>query len=87
MKLKDRISFILLFWKSYCLYEVCLVLITEKVDENRGTVGTHRNADYLLKTTPTKQNKYGVNKNKNREHLDKFSFRESFGRIRVVLTK
>ena len=31
------------------LYEVSLVRIKEQVGEKRSTVGTHRNADYLLK--------------------------------------
>ena len=32
-----------------------------KVGEKSSKVGTHRNADCLLKSTPTKHKKYGVN--------------------------
>ena len=47
MKLKDRVSFFSFFLIN--LYEVSLVRIKEQVGEKRSTVGTHRNADYLLK--------------------------------------
>ena len=39
-------------------------------------------ADCLLKNTSTKNNKYVVNQKL--EHVDDISFRELFGRIRVV---
>ena len=50
-----------------------------------GTVCTHRYADCLLKNMSTKDNKYVVNQQLG--HVDDNSFRELFGRIRVVLYK
>ena len=44
MKLKDLSVF-----REKHLYEVCLVGIKEQVVEKRDTVGTHVNADGLLK--------------------------------------
>jgi hypothetical protein len=43
------------------------------------------NADCLLKNTSTKQSKYVVNQKL--EHVEDISFREFFGRIRVVVYK
>ena len=45
----------------------------------------NRYAECLLKNTSTKENKYVVNQNL--EHFDDISFRELFGRIRVVFFK
>jgi hypothetical protein len=67
------------------VYEVCLIRIKEQVGEKRSTVGTHRYADCLLKNTYTKYNKYVVNQKL--EHVEDISFREHFGRIRVVFYK
>jgi hypothetical protein len=44
------------------LYEVCFIWIKEQVGEKMGTVCTHRCADWLLKNTSTKHNKYVVKK-------------------------
>jgi hypothetical protein len=83
VKLKDRASFFSFFEKP--LYEVCLIRIKEQVGERRSTVCTHRYADCLMKNTSTKENKYVVNQNL--EHVDDISFRELFGRIRVMFYK
>ena len=83
VKLKDRASFFSIFEKP--LYEVCLIRIKEQVGERRSTVCTHRYADCLMKNTSTKENKYVVNQNL--EHVDDISFRELFGRIRVMFYK
>jgi hypothetical protein len=48
----------------------------------KSTVGTDRYADCLLENTSIKHNKYVVNQRF--EHVDDISFREFFGRIRVV---
>jgi hypothetical protein len=48
--------------------------------EKRTTVGTYRNADYLLKTTFAKHNKY-VGFFFKLEHFDYICFREVFGRM------
>ena len=45
MKLKDRVAFFL----EKPMYAVCLVRTKEQVGEERSTVGTHMNADCLLK--------------------------------------
>lgn len=47
------------------MYQVCLVRIKEQVGEKKSTVGTHRNADYLLKNMSTEHNKYVAIKNSN----------------------
>ena len=60
------------------MYEVCLIRIKEQFVEKRSTVGTHRDSDCMLKNT------HVVNK-KRLEHLDDISFKELFGRIRVIL--
>jgi len=65
------------------LYEVCLRRIRKQVGENRSTVCTHSYADYLLKNTSIKHNKYAVKQKL--EHIDDINFREVFGRIRVFL--
>ena len=62
--------------------EVCLIRIKEQVGQKRSAVCTHGYALCLLKNTSTKYNKYGVNQK--HEHVDDISFRELFGRIRVV---
>jgi hypothetical protein len=49
------------------------------------TAGTHRNADYLLKNTTMKLNKYVVNQKL--ELFDDISFKELYGRIKVVAYK
>ena len=67
------------------LYEVCLIRIKKQVAEKRSTVCTHRYADCLLKNTSTKENKYVVNQQL--EHVDDISFRELFGRIRVIFSQ
>jgi hypothetical protein len=41
-------------------HEVCIVRIKKQVEEKGSTVNTHRDADCLLKNTPTKHNKYVV---------------------------
>jgi hypothetical protein len=41
----DELLFVLL---GNPRYEVCLIRIQVEVDENRNTVGTHRNDDFLL---------------------------------------
>jgi hypothetical protein len=80
--LKDRASFFFVFLeKPLGLYEVCLIRIQEQVGEKRSTVCSHRYADYLLKNTSTKHNKYVVNQKL--EHCDDISCRELFCRIRV----
>ena len=56
--------------------------IMEQVGENRSTFCTHRYVDSPLKSTSTKHSKYVVNQKV--EHVDDISFRELFGRIRVV---
>ena len=65
------------------LYEVNIIRINEQVDEKRSTVHTQRNADCLLENT---NNKYVINK-KILVHFNDISFRECFGRIRVVFYK
>ena len=77
-KLKDQASF-------FSCYEVCLIRIKEQIGEKRSTVCTHRYADCLLKNTSTKHIKYVVNQKL--EHIEDISFRELFGRIRVVFYK
>ena len=67
------------------LYEVCLIRIKEQVGEKSSTVCTHRYADCLLKNTSIKHSKYVVNQKL--EHVEDISFRELFGRIRVVFYK
>ena len=46
-------------------------------------VGTHKNADCLLKNTPTKHIKYAVNQKL--EHFNDVNFRDIFVTIRVVV--
>ena len=55
--------------------------IEEQVGEKGIIVGTHRNADGLLKNAPTKHNKCVVNQKL--KHFDDITFRLLFGRIRV----
>jgi hypothetical protein len=50
------------------LYEACFIRIKEHVSEKRSTACTHRYAECQLKNTPTKQNKYIVNRKL--EHVD-----------------
>jgi len=59
--------------------------IKEQVGEKRSRVCTHKHSDCLLKNTFTKDNKYVVNQKL--EHVDDISFREMFGRNRVVFYK
>jgi hypothetical protein len=58
------------------------MLIKEQVGDKWSTVCAHRFADCLLKNTLTKDNRYVVNQKL--EHVDDLSFRELFGRIKVV---
>ena len=67
------------------LYEFCITRIKEHIGEKRDTVCILRYADCLLKNTSTKDSKYVVNQKF--EHVDDISFRELFGRIRVVFCK
>jgi hypothetical protein len=48
--------------------------------EKKTTVGTYRNADYLLKTSFAKHNKYVLFFSK-LEHFDYIYYRELFGRM------
>ena len=82
VKLKDCASFFSFFLETP-LHQVCLIRIKEQVDEKRSTVCTHRYAAVCWKNTSTNDNKYVVNLNLN--HVDDISFRQLFGRIRVVL--
>ena len=52
----------------------------EQVGEKRSTVGTHRNADSLLKNTPTKLNKYVVN-----QKLEHFNLALDITKIIIIL--
>ena len=83
-------------YNAICLYRQILLVailrkilnfirIKEHVGETRSTVCTHRYADCLLQNTSTKDNNYVVNQKL--QHVDDTSFRELFGRIRVVLKK
>ena len=69
-----------LLWSTFCasvkLVNVCIV------GEKGSTVGTHGNADCLLKTTYIKHNKYVVNQKL--EYYDDISFRELNGKIIVI---
>ena len=66
------------------LYEICLARKKGTGQrEEEPTIGTHMNADCLLKkNTSTKHNKYVVNQKL--EHCDDISCRELFCRIRVL---
>jgi hypothetical protein len=81
VKLMGRANFFSFFFQKP-LYEVCLVRTKEQVGEKRNTVVIHRNADFLLKNTPTKHSKYVVNPKL--KHFDDISFKYLFSRIRVV---
>ena len=67
------------------MYQVNLIGIKEQVVEKGSTVSSHRNAEYMLTSTSTKHTKYVVNQKL--KHFDDISFREPFGRIRVVFYK
>jgi hypothetical protein len=56
--------------------------VFHKKEWPRSTVSIQRNADCLLKNTPTKHNTYAVNQNL--RHLDDISFREHFWENRRV---
>ena len=56
--------------------------IMEQVGEQRSTVSIHNNSDCLLKSTPTKHYKYEVYQK--RKYFHDISFRELFGRIRML---
>ena len=64
------------------LYAICLIWIKEQVGEKMSTLCTQKYADCLLTNTSIKHYKYVVNQKL--EHVDDISFRELFGRIRVL---
>ena len=82
MKLNDRDSVFL--EKPRALHEVFFIRINKKVGGKRSTLGTHRNADCLLKNTSTKHKQYAINKKK-LGPFDDFSFRELFIGIRYLI--
>jgi hypothetical protein len=67
------------------LYEVYIIQIKEQVGEKRSTICSHRYVDCLLENTSRRHSKCVFNETLG--HVDDFSFRERFGRIRVVIYK